>query len=354
MNNSVKTKTEYPKLAFFGLSLFLVLRAVLIFPENRTGFLTEDKFFSPNSARIVFLILVAVFGIVSSALMLKIYRESDSAVLFPLIFLAADPLLFLSWGSCIDIFLGILFILCIFNKLSEKAVIGDASAMFIFACISALLSPMSLFKFMPLIFAVYLYGRQDKDKTLFNALISALLFAAVSVIHGYLYKSLPPFKIFIDSFSFYTNREFFASADNYISSELKLAEISYVLPVIFSAFFFLRIRNILNEKASKNKKQKAENSEIFNAVFLLISFIWSAVGTFAFRQSLSVFALITAFVIIMIRSGDEFTLKHMKSFAEFLITHYFVFVFILLAFSFVLFRITNPGEIFSSAATYFM
>lgn len=350
MENCIGKKTEYNKKAFAALSVFFILRAIFISSGTRTGVETDPPSVSFMPVNGVYLFLTAVFGILLAHTLCTAYRKSEKAVLLPLLFIAADPVLPYSFLNCISLTAGIALLLGVINILSDKPAAGKTAAAVIFMIFSGLLMPSALYVFVPLFLMIYFPGNFRKN--IIPVVLSLAAFGISALINGIVLSGSYEIKRIMTELTFSENTAL-VNTDVSVSSS-PAAKLSFLFIAAAVFYFIFKFKSIKTEKMPDKKRKDLQKNEIFNAAFLLINILLIATGVFLCGMDISVLTLIAVWYIALIRANDSIARKSAEKIYDFLINRYYILVILLCISSVILLNIKNPGSIYSSAANSFI
>ena len=263
----------------------------------------------------------------------------------PAVLIAADPVLPFMLQDCISLILGISVLVSV-NVFTEKSNRIKTIAFAVFSAFAALLSPVSLFKFAPVLLLIFFFG--SGRKSVLPAVLSAASYALFSIVHGGLYEGNYSFKDFIYSYSFTENREFAQAAES-----LNPPAIASAATLVFSA---LIVYIFVKRFTALKKVEKKENlkDEITDAAIAVTAYILTLVGVFAYGITSSALTLTLITFIIMIKKNDRFACETAEKIRSFTDRNFFILVLLLAAMSVLMLNLKSPSGVYTSAATYFM
>lgn len=346
MNNCADKKTEYKKSAVILLSVFLFVRAFLISPDTKTGIFINPIAITTTEVNAIYILLLAVFSVLFSVVLLKIYKNHDALTAVPVVLIVADPVFPYMLQSCINLILGILLLLNLIS-FKEKTYGTKTISFAVFSAIAALLSPMSLFMFIPIALLLFVFG--DGRKSFLPIIVSAFTFAVFSVIHGGLYESNSSFKNFIYSFSFSENREFIRTAE----SPDAIAPACAFTFIFFALVVYIFVKQFTASANIKNNKVESFNDMISNAVTAALAFAAAVIGAAVYGTVISAFILTVIIFIRLIKMQDRITCEIAEKTRSFTDNNFFLLILLLAAMSVVMLSLRSPSGVYTSAATYF-
>lgn len=345
MGKLIKTN-EYKKSAAVMLSMFFIVRALLISSDSKIGIKINPISFSVSAVNAVYILFVIVFGIFSAYTLTRVLRKIGISAVIPTLLIIADPLIVYVFDDCINIFLGILLEIYILNFIASKPLFNNTFYLFIFTVTAALLSPMSLFIFMPVMFAVSFFG--NGKMSFIPTVVSAVLFALFSLVHRIIFENSFKLKIFLNTFSFNDTKEFsplYDDASEYFSS---VNIISFCIFLILTILFLI-LKNKSNKE--KNRIKKYAYSEI---IFVIFFMIFSFIGAVIYNIPVPSLSFSALLFILGLKNNESFSVKAAQKINGFFDRHYFILVLILSVLSYICITLKVPGSIFISASTKFM
>ncbi len=271
--------------------VFTLVRLLVYGNETQLGMNFYDQSITPTVTALLFWILGIMLSGLLSAFVYLVYKKLGNISVLLCAMTVVDPGLLLIHRTHATLIVSVFGLLFLLNEIRTKPIINREAGLLVFALISAIVFPGSVFSFLPLAIVVYIIPFGDdflKNK-------KALIVSAVSValaVAGFVINTVTD-----NEFSF---NDFFANEIPFSEKNVFIFPILSIPYVAFSVFFFKEYLKKEDVSQKSKKKKGKEKLPLTIPVATGIAYITGIAGGFVLGiESMSSVSLIIPLVCIL-------------------------------------------------------
>ena len=332
------------KALLFVIAFFELLKSFYIFDYHKTGLSLSSEFFLFPAKNLTFDILTIIYCLIFSYILIIVLNKFGKEILPLLLLIIADPKFTVFQSDFVELFVGILMLVCILIIANCSANIGNIS-LWIFCAIAGSFLPMSVFTSVPVVLLINYFNQNKKDRKIVSAFIGLFVFAVFSVIRIAVFKNK---QYVLDSFmqNYSDGFDFRVSVGHTFFTTDIASYLVTVLSIVFIVYSLYLKNKCINKTAERQFKT--------DSAVIIFTVLISVFGEIVYYNHSVVYLIAVICWIMLIKDEDVFAVKYLKKLNAFIDKYPFILVFALLLLSYSCMLINGVSSFFNTVGFDFV